>query len=841
MITTTLPVQGMRCNSCVDKITQALRELPTIDGVNVDLKNNKLTVSFDPNRVAIDQIKQAVITAGFQISETKTTTPSHPPALVTINLNQSDKSFEKIASPGCSADTLDTQQQLFEVTRMHCASCVQNVEKAFSQAVGVADVVVNLASKLATVNYDPLKTNPEVLSKILTKAGYTAKPITDLAHLEQDMFIQEQSEKRSWLIRTAVGLTTLLLSFFLHQSSFLSDYQKQYLLIAYFSVCQIYLSWPYLIGALTRLRFLQANMDTLVSVGTWVAFFSSVVAIWQNNAMQIHFHDALMILTFISLGRYLEAYAKGRASAAVRKLLNLTPREATVIKGDQQFNLPVNEVMVDDTMVVRPGEHIPLDAVVIKGSTAVDQSWLTGESLLVNKIPSDTIYAGTINGSGSLIAKVTATEGTTRLAKVIEIVRTAQESKPNIQRLADIIIGWFVPVVLLLALTALLSWFFWEGSWSSGITAAVTVLIIACPCALGLATPTAILVASGRGAESGILIKDATALEIAGQITTVVFDKTGTITQGTPQVEFVRVIADVHQSELLATAASAEQLSQHPLAVAVVNAANDQQLKLIEAFSLQIISGQGIAAQSQDGEILVGNLRLMEQYQIELPSNIESELSSQNSMLTSKETKSVRSTTLLHVAIACKYLGYIQVSDPLHEEAVDSMKQLKKEQIKTWILSGDRKEVVQEICKKVGANGAQAELLPEEKQQIIQVMQQQRECVAMVGDGINDAPSLVTADLGIAIGDGSDIAIESADIVLTRNSLLDINRSLKLAKITLRTIKQNMLWALLYNCCLLPLAMMNVVPPIAAAGAMALSSVSVVCNSLLIRYRVKSP
>jgi heavy metal translocating P-type ATPase len=543
--------------------------------------------------------------------------------------------------------------------------------------------------------------------------------------------------------------------------------------------------------------------------------------------------DAGMILVFITLGKYLESRAKGRASAAIRKLLDLAPPEAVVERGGQLVTVRPEDVAVGETIVVRPGAKVPLDAEITSGSSSLDESWLTGESLPVDKAVGAEILAGTINGQGALKGRVVRPAGRTSLAQVVELVRRAQESKTEIQRLADRVVAWFVPMVLVLAAITLVVWGTAAGDWLGGLSAMVAVLVVACPCALGLATPTAVLVSSGRGAEMGVLIKEAHALEIAGRVTTVVLDKTGTITSGKPQVTHILAAAGVTPDRLLATAAAAEQLSQHPLAAPIVAAARKEKLQLPSAVDLEVVPGRGIRVRSQGDTIWVGNEQLMAD-------------AGTSPGVHAAQIKSLRAAgqTPLAVAIGKQYLGIVVVADVISPHSREAVDQLKGLNVNVWLLSGDHRMIAERVARETGIEKVKAEVLPQDKQALVAQLRSQGEIVAMVGDGINDAPALAAADLGVAMGSGSDVAIEAADIVITGDDLRAVPRTLKLSRATLRTIKQNLGWAFVYNLVLIPLAAGVFVPiagvqlpSVAAAAAMALSSVSVVSNSLLLRVR----
>jgi Cu+-exporting ATPase len=548
----------------------------------------------------------------------------------------------------------------------------------------------------------------------------------------------------------------------------------------------------------------------------------------------MEFMDAGMILTFIALGKYLEMRTKGRASAAIRKLLELTPPEANVLENGTTRRKRVSEVRPGETILVRPGEKVPLDAEVLSGQSALDESWLTGEAMPVEKGPGDPILAGTINGGASLTARVVREAGQTALAQVIRLVRRAQESKADVQRLADRVVAYFVPAVLVAAAVTLLAWLAIRGQWAPGVSAAVAVLIVACPCAMGLATPTAVMVGSGYGAESGILIKEAQALEVADGLTTVVLDKTGTVTLGKPQVTDVLPRDGLDAEELLSIAAGVEQLTQHPLAEPVVRAAQERGLPLATASEARLIAGGGVYAGLNGSLVYIGNERLLRDHGID-PAPVEAEIA---------RLRSDGKTPLL-IGRSDRLLGILAVADTLAPHARDAVEALKRQGLTVRLLSGDHRVTVEAVAKQVGVDSVLAEVLPDEKEAEIRRLRDSGEVIAMVGDGINDAPALVAADLGIAIGSGADVAIESADIVLVRPDLRLVGQAIALARATLRTIRQNLAWAFVYNIVLIPVAAGVLVPlgirlsPVTAAAAMALSSVSVVSNSLLLRRRMQ--
>ncbi|MFH1921501.1 MAG: heavy metal translocating P-type ATPase [Planctomycetota bacterium] len=739
---------------------------------------------------------------------------------------------------------------LLDVEGMHCAGCAGRVEKALGGVPGVLGARVNLVTNQASVECRPGEVRPEELLAALAGGGYSASVVTGAEELGSTLVEKEAREASAWVRRLAVGVVLLAPLVWLTHFGPLSGRMLVWWQFALATPLQVYVGWPYFLGAWQRLRHASANMDTLIALGTGAAYLTGLAGLlwWvtgentdggpSHGAMHfadagMYFADAGMILAFITLGKLLEVKAKGRASRAIRKLLDLTSPEATVVRDDKPQRVPVRAVMVGETILVRPGEKVPLDAEVVSGTSSVDQSWLTGESIPVDKTPGDEILAGTINGQGGLTARVLKPAGQTALAQVIELVRRAQESKTEVGRLADRVVAWFVPGVLVIAAAAFLAWGLIAWNWPLAIASAVAVLVVACPCALGLATPTAVLVGSGRGAESGILIKEAHALETAGRLTTVVLDKTGTVTLGRPKVTALEPAADVDVNELLAYAAAAERLSQHPLGAAIVAEAEARGLDIPAVEDLQIVPGEGVRARCNGRVILVGNERLLKQSWIDLDAQREA-------------VRFMRASgqTPLWVALDGRRLGVVAVSDPVAPWSREGVERLKSLGLNVQLLSGDNRLTAQAVAAEVGIDQVTAEVLPDQKQEVIHKLQQSGEVVAMVGDGINDAPALAAADLGIAIGSGSDVAIEAADVVLVSQDLRGVAHAVALSRATLRTIRQNLVWAFLYNILLLPLAAGVLIPifglrlpPAAAAAAMAASSVSVVTNSLLLRAR----
>jgi len=592
--------------------------------------------------------------------------------------------------------------------------------------------------------------------------------------------------------------------------------------------------WQFFQGTWRGIKNFSANMDTLIAVGTSAAYFYSSVVTFFNQG-EVYFDTAAVIITLILLGRFLEVRAKGQASEAIKKLMGLTAKTARVVRDDKEQDIPIDQVVVGDILIVRPGEKIPVDGVITEGASAIDESMVTGESMPVEKKKGDEVIGATINKSGSFKFKATKVGKETVLAQIIKLVEEAQGSKAPIQRLADFVSSYFVPIVIVVAILSTGYWLLIAGqTLTFALIIFVTVLIIACPCALGLATPTAIMVGTGKGAEQGILIKDATALEIAHKIKTIILDKTGTLTKGEPSVTDVLSADKLEEKEILRLAASAELRSEHPLGEAVVRKAREEKLKLTEPTGFQAIIGQGIKARVGRPEVLKGNRALMAKFKIEIPGHVEKKM----------EKLEAEGKTAMLVAVDKKIIGLVAVADTLKVNSKKTVGLLKDMGFDVWLLTGDNPRTAAAIGEKVGIGRQRimAEVAPQKKEAKIAELRKHGKIVAMVGDGINDAPALVASDVGIAMGAGTDVAMESAGITLMRSDLMDLVAAIRLSKVTMRIIKQNLFWAFFYNTALIPVAAGILYPffgillnPIFASGAMAFSSLSVVLNSLRLK------
>lgn len=826
MTTLELPIAGMTCQNCVRHVREALRSVPGVKSAEVSLAENKASVELDELAANREQLVSAVKSAGYDVGSSA---PVHKP-LVTLDAKNPQPERPAAPTPPQSAP----ERVVLGIEGMHCASCVSRVEEALTKTPGVASAAVNLATNQATVRFDPQQIRLDALVKAVERSGYGAKAITadQIEALGDDPNVREA---RSWRARLLLSLGLLLPVVALHFAPHEVSASLKWLIVALATLQQVITGWPFYVGALRRLRFGSTNMDTLIALGTTAAYGAGLAELGAHS-VSMSFMDAGIILCFIALGRWLEAAAKSRASSAIRKLVDLLPQEATVERSGEAAIVPVAQVAIGETLLVRPGQKVPLDGVVLSGTSDVNEAWLTGEPLPVAKKTDDHVYAGTINGSSLLRVQVTKAAGQTSLAQAIELVRAAQESKSSSQRLADRVVAWFVPAVLIVAALTFVIWIAASQKGSAALSYTVAVLVVACPCALGLATPTAILVASGRGASGGILIKNAAALEAAGRITTVVFDKTGTITSGHPQI--VDVASSTDDRRWLALAASAQATSAHPLAKAVLEYAQAHEIIVQPASTLEVLPGEGIAAQVGNQRVLIGHEDLLRRNRITVEAADEKQLG---------ERRSQGQTPLL-VAVDGRYAGTLFAADTIATGSPEAVAELKSLGLKLLLLSGDRRATAEHVAGEVGIDQTLAEVKPADKQQEIERLRQTGQVVAMVGDGINDAPALAAADLGIAIGAGADVALEAADIVLMRHDLRAVAAAIKLSRATLTTIQLNLFWAFAYNVLLIPLAAGLLVPlvgialpPALSAAAMAASSVTVVVNSLLLgRKRLSS-
>ena len=724
-------------------------------------------------------------------------------------------------------------KKTFSIKGMHCASCVVLLEQALSKVDGVSKANVNLATNKATVTYDPQKVTDENLSSAVSSAGYQAMINEEL-----------RPEDLRFKVITSLVLGALILwgSFPGLMDTAPKILQSFWVQLLLATPVQFWAGWSFYRATVSALKHRTANMDTLVAIGTTVAYFYSVfVTVLPDVVKNIgiepfpYFDVATIIIGLILLGRYLEAKAKAGTSEAIKKLIGLQAKTARVFRDGREIDIPISEVVIGDIIRVRPGEKIPVDGVIVDGESSIDESMVTGESMPTDKAKGDTVVGATMNKTGSFSFKAAKVGADTMLAQIIKLVQEAQGSKAPIQRLADLVSSYFVPIVLMLAIATFVVWYDFgpSPSLTFAILNTVAVLIIACPCAMGLATPTAIMVGTGKGAEHGILIKDAKSLETAHKINTIIFDKTGTLTKGKPEVIDIVPFDSISKDELLRLAGSIEKGSEHSLAEAIVKVAEEKKLALSKVEGFQAIPGHGVEGVVDGKRIVFGNRRLMEKEKIDT-SGADSEISKMEN----------GGKTVMMIGMDGKLAGLIAVADIVKESATQGLAALQKLGIEVVMITGDNKRTADAIAQKLGITRVLAEVLPDQKEAEVRKIQAEGKVVAMVGDGINDAPALAAADVGIAMGSGTDVAIEAADITLINKDLKSVATAIVLSKKTMRTIRMNLIWAFGYNIILIPVAMGALYPffhillnPIFASIAMATSSISVVGNSLLLKRK----
>ncbi len=736
-------------------------------------------------------------------------------------------------------------KKTYSIKGMHCASCVNVLERSLKKVDGVSNAVVNLATEKATVTFDKGKVNDEKITSTVANAGYKALLNEEGVHQDEEKLEKQKELKR---LRNKV-IVSLFLGSLIVWGSFpglmntapklLQNFLIQFLLAL---PVQFWAGLEFYKATIPALRHRTANMDTLVALGTSVAFaYSSVVVFFPSviNSIGVeaspYFDVSTIIIGLILLGRLFEAKAKAGTSEAIKKLIGLSPKTARVVKNGKEIDVPIEEVLIGDIVRVRPGEKIPVDGIIVEGESSIDESMITGESMPLEKIKGDTVIGATINKSGSFLYKATKVGSETMLSQIIKLVQDAQGSKAPIQRIADLISSYFVPIVIMLAIATFVVWYDFGTSKTLifALLSMVSVLIIACPCAMGLATPTAVMVGTGKGAQNGILIKDAKSLETAHKINTVVFDKTGTLTKGKPEVTDIITIqsSEFKIQNILKFAASLEKVSEHPLAQAVISKAEGEKVGFEKVDKFKAIAGHGVEGFIDKNRVLFGNKRLMEKEKIDIKSisGKMDELENQGK-------------TVMILVVNKKAEGLIAVADTIKENAKEGVANLLKMGIEVVMITGDNKKTAGAIAKNLGIKRVLSEILPSEKEAEVKKIQKEGKIVAMVGDGINDAPALASADVGIAMGSGTDVAIEAADITLINKDLRSVSWTVNLSKKTMKTIKINLFWAFGYNIILIPVAMGVLYPffhlllnPIFASGAMALSSISVVSNSLRLK------
>ena len=737
-----------------------------------------------------------------------------------------------------------TIKETIIIDGMHCASCVRTIERSLSKVNGVQEANVNLATGKATVIYDQTQATRQHLEEAVNRTGYKAVKEDEVHHDHQEMMREREINiLRPKIISGIVAGLLIMWGTLPIIIDTAPDLLKNfYVQLAIATPIQFWAAWQFYRSTVKALLHRSANMDTLIALGTLVAyFFSAFITFFPSSLMMLgvevmpYFDVSVVVITLILLGRYLEAIAKRKTSQAIKKLMSLQAKTARVIRDDLEIDLPIDQVVHGDKIIVRPGEKIPVDGKIIEGQSSVDESVVTGESMPASKKVGDVVIGATINKTGSFTFVAEKVGSETMLAQIIKLVEEAQGSKAPIQRLADTVSSYFVPIVIMIAIATFVVWYVVgpNPALTYALLNMVTVLIIACPCAMGLATPTAIMVGTGRGAEKGILIKNAEALEIAHKVNTIIFDKTGTLTNGEPVLTDV-IVWQGTESELLASAASVESLSEHSLATAIVTAAKDREIKIAKATDFEAISGHGVRAKVGTETVVIGNRKLFEAEKISLTADQESAL----------EQLETNGKTAMLVAIDGQAAGIVAVADTVRQTSRDAIKELRALNLQVFMITGDNRLVAEAIAREVGieTTNVLAEVLPQDKENEVKKLQKQGLKVAMVGDGINDAPALAAADIGIAMGSGTDVAIEAADITLINKDLKSIATGFRLSRKTMRTIRTNLVWAFGYNILLIPVAAGVLFPlwgillnPIFASAAMAASSISVVLNSLLLK------
>lgn len=790
----TLQINGMTCSACANSIEKGLSQIEGVEKANVNFAMERSTIVYDPEKTNVNEFIERVEKLGYEVVQEKET---------------------------------------FDITGMTCSACATRIERRINKMDGVTNANVNFALETIAVEYDNKLVQVSEMIAAVKKMGFELMPKQDgkdkIDHQEQE--IKKQQNK---FIFSAILTFPLLWTMVAH-FEFLSFIYLPVILmnpwvqLALATPVQFIIGAQFYKGAFNSLRNKSANMDVLIALGTSAAYFYSLYLSieWMRAGSighaDLYFEAAAVIITLIVLGKLFEVRAKGKTSQAIQKLLGLQAKTARVLRDGVELELPIEQVVTGDTVLVRPGESIPVDGEIIEGRSAIDESMITGESLPIDKVAGDTVIGATINRNGSLQIKATNVGKDTALAKIVKVVEEAQGSKADIQRLADRISGVFVPIVVAIAIVTFLIWYFAvaPGDFRSALIPTISILVIACPCALGLATPTSIMAGSGRAAEMGLLFKGGEHLENTRSIDTVVLDKTGTVTKGEPSLTNIAVTEGFTEDEVLQLVATAENQSEHPLAQAIVLGAKEKGLSLLELTDFEAIPGYGIRAIVSGKEVLVGTRRLMKEQKVAI---LDSEASMEKLERDGK--------TAMLIAVDQQLAGVVAVADTVKDTSKEAIKRMQELGLDVIMLTGDNERTAEAIARQVGVSHVIAEVLPEQKSDEIKKLQDQGKKVAMVGDGINDAPALAMANIGMAVGTGTDIAIEAADITLMRGDLNSVADAIIMSRKTMRNIKQNLFFAFFYNTVGIPIAAIGLLAPWVAGAAMAFSSVSVVLNAL---------
>lgn len=795
-----LPIEGMHCASCVLSLNKTFEKVEGVESVDADLASNKLHLTVNPKKLPFDEIETLVKNLGFELHTDE----------VTLKLNG-----------------------------MHCASCVMNVENFLIRLDGIFDVKADLTSQTARINYDKTKVTVKDMEEVINSLGFEVLGIDGQLEINEDeIYKNDLKDKRNRIIVGFAASAVLMALMYIHWHPFGLSMGITSLIISILPF--LYVSLPTLKAGFNGLVHKNLNMDVMYSMGITVAYISSILGTFNIvlNHSFMFYETAIMLPSFLLIGRYLEAKAKKKTSDSIRELIGLQPTAATLIELDSNGNIVsqkevnIKEIQIGDILLVRPGDKIPVDGEVIGGHSYVDESMINGEPIPKAKRDGEEVFAGTINQDGVLHIKAKKIGSKTVLSNIIRLVEKAQSSRPPVQKLANTAVSYFIPTILTIAVVVFLLWYFvFDSTLLFALTTLISILVVACPCALGLATPTAVTVGVGRAAEFGILIKNGDTLENAGKIDVAAFDKTGTITEGQPEVDDV-ICYGISENELVELAASVEKNSNHPIAKAIVRKASDRNLELIQTSSFENITGKGLKAQVNDKDILAGNKKLLESQDIEIPQSVLEEYGRLEDL----------SKTIILIGVDGEIKGILSLSDKIKANSKRTIEELHKMGIETYMLTGDNKKTASTVASAVGIDNVCAGVLPENKLDIVKNLQKEDKTVLFVGDGINDAPALTQANIGVAMGNGTDIAMESGDIVVMEGDLENVVAAVQFSKKVMTRIKENLFWAFAYNVILIPLAAGALYAgfgimfmPEWSALAMALSSVTVISLSLALK------